>query len=106
MFHFKDYLKFSIGTTTESNNEAVTVKTTSAIKKKKKEPKKLKRSNSANVELGLSVLLFPDKDNYGLSVMNNYVGFRVLVHSPYDFADVAAKGFVVDKNMESFIAGR
>ena len=70
-----------------------------------KKPTKLKRSNAANSRLGLSVLLYPDEDNYGDSVLNNFVGFKVLVHSPFDFAEVAAKGFIVDKNVESFIAG-
>ena len=74
-------------------------------KKKKPEPTKLKRSNAANSRLGLTVLLYPDPDNYGESALNNFVGFKVLVHSPYDFAEVAAKGFVIDEHVESFIAG-
>ena len=73
--------------------------------KKTLPPTKLKRSNAANSRLGLSLLLYPDPDNYGDSVLNNYVGFKVLVHSPYDFAEVAAKGFVIDTSVESFIAG-
>ena len=86
---------------------ANTQKNNNATKKKKKpEPTKLKRSNAANSRLGLSVLLYPDTDNYGNATMNNYEGFKVLVHSPYEFAEVAAKGFVIDTQMETFIAGK
>ncbi len=36
--------------------------------------------------------------------VNNYYGFKVLVHSPYDFAEVAGKGFSIGMNKEAFIA--
>ena len=38
---------------------------------------KLRRSNSASTLLGLTLLVNPDKEEYGIS-MNNYEGFRVL----------------------------
>ena len=44
--------------------------------------------------LGLSVVLYPNEEEYGGVVMNNYVGFKALVHSPFDFAEVGGKGFV------------
>ena len=39
-------------------------------------PTKLKRSNSASTLLGLSVLLYPDSEQY-LVATNNYYGFKV-----------------------------
>ena len=73
-------------------------------KKKPITPTKLKRINAATAKLGLSVLLHPDKENYQDAVLNNFAGFKVLVHSPYDFARVAAKGFTIDTKVEAFIA--
>ena len=73
-------------------------------KKKPISPTKLKRINAATAKLGLSVLLHPDKENYQDAVLNNFAGFKVLVHSPYDFARVAAKGFTIDTKVEAFIA--
>ena len=73
-------------------------------KKRPITPTKLKRINAATAKLGLSVLLHPDKENYQDAVLNNFAGFKVLVHSPYDFARVAAKGFTIDTKVEAFIA--
>ena len=42
------------------------------------QPTELRRSNSANALLGLSVLLYPDRKEYNLS-MNNYYGFKVVL---------------------------
>ena len=75
-------------------------------KKKVVQPTKLKRINAATSKLGLSVLLHPDEDNYEDASLNNFVGFKVLVHSPYDFARVAAKGFTIDTKVEAFIASK
>ncbi len=36
--------------------------------------------------------------------MNNYYGFKVLVHSPYDFPMVRGKGFAVGMGHEAFVA--
>jgi amiloride-sensitive sodium channel len=54
--------------------------------------------------LGLTVFLYPDAYSYDDADVNNYVGFKVLVHSPYDFAEVAGKGFSIGKTKEAFIA--
>jgi hypothetical protein len=69
----------------------------------KKEKQKLRRSNSANVQLGLSILLNTDTHNYKLG-MNNFFGFRILVHSPYHFPEVSGKGFAIPSKKEAFIA--
>ena len=53
--------------------------------------------------LGLTVVLYPNPMEYGDVVMNNYVGFKALVHSPFDFPEVSAKGFTVDENKEIFV---
>ena len=76
------------------------------VKKKVVQPTKLKKINAATSKLGLSVLLHPDADNYEDASLNNFVGFKVLVHSPFDFARVAAKGFTIDTKVEAFIASK
>lgn len=68
------------------------------------EPTKLKRTNVANSQLGLTLLLYPDAKNYHDTAENNYIGFKILVHSPYDFPEVSGKGFVVGQGAEAFIA--
>ena len=59
--------------------------------------------SSANTQLGLTILLDPDIDNYQVSE-NNFVGYRVLVHNPYEYPEVRGKGFAVDKGKEAFLA--
>ena len=63
----------------------------------------LRRTNSANAQLGLSILLYPDTQNYAMG-MNNFYGFRVLVHSPYNFPEVSGKGFAIPSKKEAFLA--
>ena len=63
----------------------------------------LRRTNSANAQLGLSILLYPDTQNYAMG-MNNFHGFRVLVHSPYNFPEVSGKGFAIPSKKEAFLA--
>ena len=77
--------------------------TAAANKRQNATKTELKRSNSANALLGLSVLLYPDRKEYNLS-MNNYYGFKVLVHSPYSFPEVTGKGFAIGEAKEVFIA--
>ena len=55
----------------------------------------LRTTTAANSLLGLSVVLYANQFQYSDVVMNNYYGFKVLVHSPYDFPGVGAKGFAV-----------
>ena len=50
--------------------------------------------------LGLSVVIWPNEKEYWNVVMNNYIGFKVLVHSPFDFPEVGGKGFAVEANNE------
>ena len=45
--------------------------------KKYKEPGRLRRSNGASTLLGLTILLYPDKHEYGIA-MNHFKGFRVI----------------------------
>ena len=59
--------------------------------------------NSANTQFGLTVLLDPDKSDYFMTE-NNFVGFRVLVHNPYEYADVKGKGFAIGRGKEAFLA--
>ena len=71
-----------------------------STKPKGKDPTKLRRTNVANSMLGLSVVLYPNEGEYSGVVMNNYVGFKALVHSPFDFAEVGGKGFAVEAQKE------
>ena len=71
-----------------------------STKPKAKDPTKLRRTNVANSMLGLSVVLYPNEGEYSGVVMNNYVGFKALVHSPFDFVEVGGKGFAVEAQKE------
>jgi len=66
--------------------------------------KTLRKSNSANTLLGLTILLYPDQEQYDKVGLNNFYGFRVLVHNPYSFAEVTGKGFAVGRGREVFVA--
>ena len=56
---------------------------------------------------GLIVVLNPNKEEYGTdSLTNNFVGFKTLVHSPYDYPEVDAVGMAMDQNIQSFIGIR
>ena len=64
---------------------------------------KIRRTNVAHSELGLTVVLYPDDKNYRGIIKNNYRGFRALVHGPLEFAEVAGKGFSIGKGEEAFV---
>lgn len=74
----------------------------SGNKQKKKD--ELRKTNAANSLLGLTVVLYANRKQYSEVVMNNFFGFKVLVHSPYDFPEVGAKGFAVGEKVEAFVA--
>ena len=67
---------------------------------------KLKTSYLANSKFGLTVVLNPNEAEYGMALKNNFVGFKTLVHTPYDFAEVDAVGMAIDKNVQSYIGVR
>ena len=73
-------------------------------KQKKKKKDELRKTNAANSLLGLTVVLYANRKQYSEVVMNNFFGFKVLVHSPYDFPEVGAKGFAVGEKVEAFVA--
>ena len=101
---FSKFLNFTTeeGTTTEENRrrKRSATSSTSGKKKKAKTPTILKRTNAANSLLGLSVVLYPNEAEYGETVMNNYLGFKALVHSPFDFPEVGGKGLAVESEKE------
>ena len=72
----------------------------------KKEQKKveLRKTNAANSLLGLTVVLYANREQYSEVTMNNFFGFKVLVHSPYDFPEVGGKGFAIGEKKEAFVA--
>ena len=56
---------------------------------------------------GLIVVLNPNEAEYGTDALkNNFVGFKTLVHSPYDYPEVDAVGMAMDQNIQSFIGIR
>ena len=69
-------------------------------------PTKLKHSHIASSKFGLSVLLNTNEAEYGNALKNNFVGFKVLVHTPYDFAEVDGIGMAMDQNIQSYIGIR
>lgn len=58
---------------------------------------------SSGYQTGLSVLLDPQVDDYFGTYLSSY-GFRVLIHSSYDFPDTNAETKVLPLNTENFIA--
>ena len=53
---------------------------------------------------GLIVVLNPNEEEYTTDALkNNFVGFKTLVHSPYDFPEVDAVGMAMDRNIQSNI---
>ena len=69
-------------------------------------PTKLKYSHIASSKFGLSVLLNTNEAEYGNALKNNFVGFKILVHTPYDFAEVDGIGMAMDQNIQSYIGIR
>ena len=69
-------------------------------------PTKLRHSHIVSSKFGLSVLLNTNEAEYGNALKNNFVGFKTLVHTPYDFAEVDAIGMAMDKNIQSYIGIR
>ena len=71
-----------------------------------KHPTELKKSHYADFKFGLTVVLNPNEAEYGEALKNSYTGFKTLVHTPYDFAEVDAIGMAIDQNIQSFIGIR
>ena len=71
-----------------------------------KNPTELRKSHYANFKFGLTVVLNPNEAEYGEALKNSYTGFKTLVHTPYDFAEVDAVGMAIDQNSQSFIGIR
>ena len=84
---------------------------TNSTSKKKKKDTPLRRSNSASTHLGLTIVLKSDFSSYAYDYSatehpyshNDFIGFRVLVHSPYDFPEVSGKGFAVGSGNVAYI---
>ena len=59
----------------------------------------LRNSPVASSKYGLTVVLNPKEDEYTDALENNYIGFKTLVHTPYNFPEVDAVGMAMDKNV-------
>ena len=91
--------RFSI----KRNSKSLVKKTSSA---ESKYPTQLRKSHYADFKFGLTVVLNPNEPEYGGALKNSYTGFKTLVHTPYDFAEVDAIGMAIDQNIQSFIGIR
>ena len=66
----------------------------------------LRHSHLASSKYGLTVVLNPNEAEYTDAHKNNYVGFKTLVHTPYNFAEVDAVGMAMDKNIAATVGIR
>ena len=69
-------------------------------------PTELKKSHHASSNFGLTVVLNPKVPEYTNALKNSFTGFKTLVHTPYDFAEVDAIGMAIDQNIRSYIGIR
>ena len=53
--------------------------------------------------MGLTVYLDINKGSYNDWSLNDYYGYKVLVHSPYDFPEVGSKGFSLGAGKVAYI---
>ena len=73
---------------------------------KSSSPTQLRKSHHANANFGLTVVLNPKAAEYRNALMSSFTGFKTLVHTPYDFAEVDAIGMAIDQNIQSYIGIR
>ena len=66
----------------------------------------LRNSHKASSKYGLTVILNPNEDEYTEALKNNFVGFKTLVHTPYNFPEVDAVGMAIDKNVQATVGIR
>ena len=69
-------------------------------------PTELKKSHHASADFGLTVVLNPKVPEYTNALKNSFTGFKTLVHTPYDFAEVDAIGMAIDQNILAYIGIR
>ena len=51
-------------------------------------------------------MLNPKTPEYSNALKNSFSGFKTLVHTPYDFAEVDAVGMAIDQNIRAYIGIR
>ena len=66
----------------------------------------LRNSHKASSKYGLTVILNPNEEEYTEALKNNFVGFKTLVHTPYNFPEVDAVGMAMDKNVQATVGIR
>ena len=66
----------------------------------------LRNSHKASSKYGLTLILNPNEDEYSEALKNNFVGFKTLVHTPYNFAEVDAVGMAMGKNVQASVGIR
>ena len=73
---------------------------------KSRGPTQLRNSHLASSKYGLTVFLNPNEAEYTDALKNNYIGFKTLVHTPYNFAEVDAVGMAMGKNVKATVGIR
>ena len=66
----------------------------------------LRNSALASSKYGLTVILNPKEAEYTDALKNNYIGFKTLVHTPYNFPEVDAVGMAMGKNVKATVGIR
>lgn len=66
-------------------------------------PKDPRRVTACGFQTGLTVIATPHVDDYHTTVVGSY-GFRVLIHSAYDFADQNSESKIINARLESFFS--
>ena len=111
-FHYECVCLGNCSTVTHTIQEIVLPQQTNlklptkpSMKKYKQSPgQSLKRTTSANLMHGLTVVLDSNARQSGAVVMNNYLGLKGLVHNPREFPEVGGKGFAIRSGEEIFVA--
>ena len=66
----------------------------------------LMHSHIASSRYGLTVILNPKEAEYTDALKNNFIGFKILVHTPYNFPEVDAVGMAMQKNVQATVGIR
>ena len=76
------------------------------VSTKLQDQNELRHSYKATSKYGLTVILNPNEPEYTDALKNNYIGFKTLVHTPYNFPEVDAVGMAMDKNVQATVGIR
>ena len=90
----------------KSQNRRMFKLSKSILRASTKPNSKPQHSHTASSRYGLTVILNPKEAEYTNALKNNFVGFKTLVHTPYNFPEVDAVGMAMDKNVQATVGIR